>query len=157
MGVLSALPLVAAGNCCCLWVVGGGAVAAYLLQQHQTAPLTPADGALVGLLAGLIGAIVHFVVSIPVDLLVAPMERAMLQRIVETFTLPPEARDVIERYGRREREMSGAFFIISRLIGLMFWLFLGAVFSTLGGLLGAVIFRKTPPPPGAIDIVPPQA
>lgn len=157
MGVLSALPLVAAGNCCCLWVVGGGAVAAYLLQQHQTAPLTPADGALVGLLAGLIGAIVHFVVSIPVDLLVAPMERAMLQRIVETFTLPPEARDVIERYGRREREMSGVFFIISRLIGLMFWLFLGAVFSTLGGLLGAVIFRKTPPPPGAIDIVPPQA
>ena len=157
MGVLSALPLVAAGNCCCLWVVGGGAVAAYLLQQHQRAPLTPADGALVGLLAGLIGAIVHFVVSIPVDLVVAPMERAMLQRIVETFTLPPEARDVIERYGRREREMSGAFFIISRLIGLMFWLFLGAVFSTLGGLLGAVIFRKTPPPPGAIDIIPPRA
>ena len=62
MGVLSALPLVAAGNCCCLWVISGGAIAAYLLQQNQTAPLTPADGALVGLLAGLIGAIVHFVV-----------------------------------------------------------------------------------------------
>ena len=156
MGVLSALPLVAAGNCCCLWVIGGGVVAAYLLQQNQAAPLTPADGALVGLLAGLIGAIVHFVVSIPVDLLVAPMERAILQKMIETFTLPPEARDVIERYGRRDREMSGAFFIISRLIGLMFWLFLGAVFSTLGGLLGALIFRKTPPPPGVIDI-PPQA
>ena len=156
MGVLSALPLVAAGNCCCLWVIGGGGIAAYLLQQNQTAPLTPADGAIVGLMAGLIGAIVHFVVSIPVDLLVAPMERAILQKIIETFTLPPEARDVIERYGRRDQDMSAAFFIISRLIGLMFWLFLGAVFSTLGGLLGALIFRKTPPPPGVIDI-PPQA
>jgi hypothetical protein len=156
MGVLSALPLVAAGNCCCLWVIGGGAVAAYLLQQNQTAPLTPADGALVGLLAGLIGAIVHFVVSIPVDLLVAPMERAILQRIVESFTLPPEAREVFEKYSQRDREMSGAFFILSRLISLMFWLFLGSLFSTLGGLLGALIFRKTPPPPGVIDI-PPQA
>ena len=156
MGVLSALPLVAAGNCCCLWVIGGGGVAAYLLQQNQTAPLTPADGALVGLMAGLIGAIVHFVVSIPVDLLVAPMERAILQKIIETFTLPPEARDVIDRYSQRDREMSAAFFVISRMIGLVFWLFLGAVFSTLGGLLGALIFRKTPPPPGVIDI-PPQA
>ena len=156
MGVLSALPLVAAGNCCCLWVIGGGGIAAYLLQQNQTAPLTPADGALVGLLAGLVGAIAHFVVSIPVDLLVAPMERAILQKMIETFTLPPEARDVIERYSQRDREMSAAFFVISRMIGLMFWLFLGAVFSTLGGLLGALIFRKTPPPPGVIDI-PPQS
>jgi len=139
-----------------LWVIGGGVIAAYLLQQNQAAPLTPADGALVGLLAGLIGAIVHFVVSIPVDLLVAPMERAILQKIIETFTLPPEARDVIDRYSQRDREMSAAFFVISRMIGLMFWLFLGAVFSTLGGLLGALIFRKTPPPPGVIDI-PPQA
>ena len=24
----------------------------------------------------------------------------------------------------------------------MFWLFLGAIFSTIGGLLGALIFRK---------------
>ena len=68
----------------------------------------------------------------------------------------PEARDVIDRYSQRDREMSAAFFVISRMIGLMFWLFLGAVFSTLGGLLGALIFRKTPPPPGVIDI-PPQA
>ena len=60
MGVLSALPLINAGNvCCCLWVVSGGVVAAYVLQQNQTAPITPGDGALVGLLAGLIGAVRH--------------------------------------------------------------------------------------------------
>jgi len=47
MGVLSALPLVSAGNiCCCLWVVTGGLVAAYLLQQNQAMPISPADGAL---------------------------------------------------------------------------------------------------------------
>jgi len=109
MGVLSALPIVAAGNlCCCLWLLSGGAIAAYLLQQNQTAPLTPADGALVGLLAGLVGAFVRFAVAIPIDLMLAPMEHAMLQRILDMGTLPPEARDILERYARRDRELSGA-------------------------------------------------
>ena len=157
MGVLSALPLVAAGNvCCCLWVVSGGAIAAYLVQQNQSAPITPADGALVGLLAGLIGALVRFVVQIPIDFLMAPIEREMLQRIIDMGTLPPEWREVFERYTGREGEVSLAFQIVGRIAGLMFWLCVGAVFSTLGGLLGAMIFRKdTPPTTTAIDL-PPQ-
>jgi uncharacterized membrane protein len=153
MGVLSALPLIAAGNaCCCLWVVSGGFIAAYLFQQNKTTPMTPGDGALVGLLAGLAGAVVRTIVAIPIDLLVAPMEQAMLQRVLDMGTLPPEARDVLERYGRGAA-MNGAFFIISRIFGLMFWIFVGGVFSTLGGLLGALIF-KTQTPPAAIDIPP---
>jgi len=90
MGVLSALPIISAGNvCCCLWVVSGGAVAAYLFQQNRSTPMTPADGALVGLLAGLAGALVRSVVSIPIDLLIAPMEQAIVQRVLDMGTLPP--------------------------------------------------------------------
>ena len=40
-----------------MWVVSGGAIAAYLLQQNQSTPILPGDGALVGLLAGLIDAL----------------------------------------------------------------------------------------------------
>jgi hypothetical protein len=157
MGVLSALPLVAMGNwCCCLWIVSGGAIAAYLLQQNQAMPLAPADGALVGLMAGLIGAVVHTVVAIPINLLMAPIEQAMLQWVVNTGTLPPEAREAIERVAGRNRELSGAYFLVSVIVGLMFWLFLGAIFSTIGGLVGALIFKKQTPP-GTIDIIPPQA
>ena len=158
MGVLSALPLVAAGNaCCCLWVVSGGVIAAYLVQQNQSAPITPADGALVGLLAGLIGALVRFVVQIPIDFLMSPIERAMLQRIIDMGTLPPEWRDVFERYSGREGEASLGFQIVSRIAGLMIWLCVGAIFSTLGGLLGAAIFRKDTPPGTATAIdIPPQ-
>jgi hypothetical protein len=153
MGVLSALPIIAAGNaCCCLWVVSGGVIAAYLFQQNQTTPITPADGALIGLLAGLTGAFVRFFVAIPIDILVAPMEQAMLQRMLDMGTFPPEVHDMMERYGRAGA-MGGAFFIISRIVGLMFWIFVGGVFSTLGGLLGALIFR-TQTPPGVIDIPP---
>ena len=146
LGVLSALPIVSAGNiCCCLWVVSGGLVAAYLLQHNQTTPITPGDGAAVGLLAGLIGALVQFAVSIPVGILVAPMEQAMLSRLMDmSGNMPPDMRDALERYADQSRRMGIAGMIALRIVGLVFASFVASIFSTLGGLLGAVIFRKHP-------------
>src|SRR3984893_10042563 len=94
-GVLSALPLIAGGNlCCCLWIVSGGAVASYVLQQNQSLPISPGDGALVGLLAGVIGAFIYVVLSIPINFLVAPIDRVLLERFGETMSnLPPEFRE----------------------------------------------------------------
>jgi len=153
MGVLSALPIINAANvCCCLWVIAGGLTAAYLLQQNQITPITPADGAIVGLLAGLAGALIHFVVSIPIDLVLAPFQRGFLENLRES--MPPEAAAMLSRY-LEERESAGAaFLMVQRVIGLIFTLFIGAIFSTLGGLLGAAVFRKPPSPPGVIDIPP---
>jgi hypothetical protein len=153
MGVLSALPLISAGNlCCCLWVIVGGAVAAYLLQQNTSTPITPGDGAIVGLLAGLTGALVQFVISIPIGLMVAPMERAMLQRVLENAgSMPPEMRDVLERFSGAGGV--GAGLIVAKTIGLMVWLVVGSIFSTIGGVLGALIFKKNTPP-GTIDVAP---
>jgi len=155
MGVLSALPIVAAGNlCCCLWVVSGGAIAAYMLQQNQATPIEPGDGALVGLLAGLTGALVQFLVAIPIGIMVAPMERAMLQRVIEIAgTMPPEMRDAIERYSNTDAQLGIALVILKHVVSLMVWLFVGAIFSTLRGLLGALVFRKQMPP-GTIDVPP---
>jgi hypothetical protein len=153
MGVLSALPLVSAGNaCCCLWVVCGGLTAAYVFQQNQTAPIAPGDGALVGLLAGLIGAVVYLVVSIPVSIVVGPFERALMQRIADMAGTSPEMREAIERYGSTDRGGVG-FFIVGRVVSFIFMLFVGAIFSTLGGLLGAAVFRKSPPPPPQPPVV----
>ena len=148
MGVLSALPLVSAGNlCCCLWVISGGLVAAYLLQQHQSTPIAAGDGALVGLLAGLVGAGVQVLVSIPIGLLVGPMEREMVGRILDMAgAMPPEVRDAVERYGRDAQ--AGALFLLGRIFALVMWLFVGAIFSTLGGVLGAAMFKKSAPPAG---------
>jgi hypothetical protein len=154
MGWLSALPLISAGNvCCCLWVITGGVVAAYVFQQNTQTPITPGDGALVGLLAGLLGALIQVVLSIPISLLVGPMERAMLERVAEmTGSMPPDMREFLDRYGREGQ--SFAWRAIASIVALMFWLFVGAVFSTIGGLLGAAIFRRPAPPLGTIDIPP---
>ena len=148
IGVLSALPIVSAGNvCCCLWVVSGGVLAAYLLQQNQVAAMTPGDGALVGLLAGIVGAFVYVLLSIPITLIVAPMERLVLQRLMENAgDVPPEFREYARAYiGGRIRFV----------FGFILMLFVGSIFSTLGGLLGAAIFRKRQPP--GIATVPPPA
>ena len=151
-GALSALPIVAAGNlCCCLWVVSGGVVAAYLLQQRQSTPITLGDGAMVGLLAGLGGAVVYLAIAVPINILIAPIEREMVTRMMDRLgDVPPQFRD----YANRSGAMSVAFTIIDFVMRL----FLGALFSTLGGLLGAAIFaKKAPPaaPPTVIDVPPP--
>ena len=152
LGVLSALPLIGPiGNaCCCLWVVGGGMLAAYLLQQNRAAPISPSDGLLVGLFAGLIGAVAHAAISIPLSLLLGPAERAMVQRLIEMA--PPEVRDTFERYGGADRMPSTGLFIVGQIVGLMFWACVGAIFASIGGVLGAAIFKKRLPP-GTIDIV----
>jgi hypothetical protein len=156
MGWLSALPIIYFGNiCCCLWVVSGGLVAAYLLQQNQSTPITPGDGALVGLLAGLAGALIHFLVSIPIDLLMAPFERAMAERLLEVAgEMPSWLADLLQQASQQRSEIGIGFIIASRVVTFMIMLCVGAIFSTLGGLLGAAIFRKETPP-GVIDIPPP--
>jgi hypothetical protein len=148
IGVLSSLPLINLGNlCCCLWVVSGGAVAAYLLQQNQTQAITPGDGALVGLFAGIIGAGVGFLISIPISLLMEPVQRAMIQRTLEmSGDMPPAIREILQNYGepRTAAGLVGRLFL--RVVGFFIMLCIGSIFSTLGGLLGAAIFKKNTPP-----------
>jgi len=154
MGVLSALPFVYLGNaCCCLWVVSGGVVAAYILQQNQAAPITFADGALIGLLAGLAGAVIHMLLSIPIDVLMGPFEREMARRIIDNAgEMPPWAAELARRAAERQAEGGIVFIVVRRVFILFFAFFAGAVFSTLGGVLGAAVFRKPSPPSTTIDV-----
>src|SRR5262245_8374647 len=129
-----------------MWVIGGGVIAAYLLQDQEPGPISPGDGATVGLFAGLFGAVVGLVISIPTRLMLAPLQRQIFDRITQNGDLPPQVRDLIT---------SSAFGVAGVIFGFIASLFIGAIFATLGGLLGAVIFKKKTPP-GRID-VPPSA
>jgi hypothetical protein len=150
LGVLSALPLISLGNlCCCLWVLSGGAVAAYLLQASQPSPITPGDGAVVGLLAGLIGSAVQLLVSVPVSLVMGPIQGRIAGRILENAgDLPENMRPMLDALRH------GGFSVIGAILGFIVFLCLAIVFSTLGGLIGAAIFKKKTPvvPP---DLPPP--
>src|SRR5260221_10195213 len=138
MGVLTVLPIVSIGNCCCLWVLGGGALAAYLLQQDQAAPIALGDGAFAGLLGGVVGAFVILVLSIPLALVLEPIQRQFISGLLERMdNVPPQLRDIA---------MNGGFTAARIVFQFIFWLVIGSAFSTLGGIVGAAIFQKKLPP-----------
>jgi hypothetical protein len=148
MGVLSVLPFISLANCCCAWILFGGGLAAYLMQQDHPAPITVGDGALVGLLAGLIGAVLWAGLSIPVGMMMGPFQAAFLDRMLETARdVPPEVRAMIE--SMRGGTGSVGFGIAAGILGLLFvGLPIGGIFGAIGGILGALMFRsKVPPPP----------
>ena len=147
IGVLSALPVVNIGNfCCCAWVVLGGALAAYLMQQNFPGPISPGDGAIVGLLAGAIGAVVSSVLAIPISLAMGPFQSQIVDRILESSRdIPPELRDVFEQM--RGGLAGGALMGLAFLFSLLFSLFFYSTFGLIGGLLGAMMFKKEGPPP----------
>lgn len=136
-GVLSALPIVSVANCCCVWLVGGGAVTVYLLQQGQTEPISLADASVGGFLAGVFGGFVFAIVSVPVQLVTQPIQRRMADLLRGNADVPPELAEMVG-------ELSGAG-IGSVLFSFVVMLVLGMVFSTLGGLLGGVVFRPSRP------------
>src|SRR4051812_7489732 len=152
IGVLSALPIVNIGNCCCLWVIGGGVLATYLMQQNHPYPIAASDGALVGLLAGLIGGVLGTLLSIPVEMMMGPVQKQFMETILSrSQDMPEETRRMLENLN------SGALSPVMIMLKLVFAVCVGAVFGMLGGLLGVALFKKKdlPPPPGSVEILPP--
>jgi len=153
IGVLSALPFVNLGNCvCCLWIVGGGALAVYLMQQNHPYPITAADGALVGLLAGMIGAIISGLLSIPINMAMGPvLERFVQGLLLSNPDIPAETKSAVENMLGRSPS------VIGTIASIGFGMVVGAIFGMLGGLLGVAMFKKNappPPPPGTVEILP---
>ena len=150
IGVLSALPLIGAANCCCcLWVVAGGVLAAYLGGHGRAVSLTPSEGMLIGASAGVVGAFVWIPIALVVDALMSPLQQAMIGAVLSNARdLPPEAREVLEGLG----QPSSAFRYI---VGFMLQFFAGGIFGAIGGVIGAMFFRKDVPPALGGTFVPP--
>jgi hypothetical protein len=144
MGVLSALPVINLANCCCAWILFGGGLAAYLMQQGRPTPISAGDGALVGLLAGVIGAVVWTVVQIPLNAMMLPLQTSMLEQAMSNAgDMPPEAREFLQMMTGG----GGAAMGVAAVFGFIIGLFVCSFFGMIGGLFGALIFKKNAPPP----------
>jgi hypothetical protein len=142
VAVLSNIPIVNLLNIClCLWAWVGGAVAAKMLIDRAPQPLTSREGARVGLLAGLLGAALSFVVQFPLTIF-------QMNRILETAAQLPiaseDARVLYERIAQSGSLRIALAFIFAFISALFL---LG--FTVLGGMVGVALFekRKDPPPP----------
>jgi len=151
IGVLSALPVINLANCCCAWILFGGALSAYLMQQNHPEPIQIGDGAIAGLLAGVIGAFVWVIVSVPISAMMAPFQSEMANRVLRDATeMAPELRGIFEN-------LAGAPAIgIGLIFGFFVMLCVSTVFGMLGGLFGALLFKKQQPPPVVPPPIPPS-
>ena len=166
LGIASSIPVVNWFNCaCCLWVLAGGALSVfYYLRKTPSglSPLSYADGALMGLLAGLVGAVIETLVSIPLHFLLgglgAGFKELMQEAIRETPDMPPWFAEMATRM------MEGGLTLGLLLLKLLLNLFVYGIFATIGGVLGIAIFQKAPqapsyqaPPPATEGDGPPPA
>ena len=120
---------------CCLWAMIGGALAAYLYVKGAPARVGIGDGAIVGLCAGLIGALIAFAAFLLVSFYVT--DRTL-------------AEDQLRRAG-----LSIPYSSVIFLIGIM-GIILQVALSLVGGIIGVAIFEQReeggtgsqlPPPP----------
>lgn len=151
-GLLSSIPFVNFPNaCCCAWAIGGGLLAIYLFNRDSAVPITPGDSAITGALTGLIGGIVYFVIGIPLEQAVNTTIAGVL--IAGLRNLSPEQAEEMARIAFAQQSSSLLVQILSTVISGIVWVIMFIIFSTLGGLLGSVLFSKkttagyTPPSP----------
>jgi len=66
-GVPSIIPLIS--TCCFIWAIAGGFLAVFMYVKKSPTPMSPGDGAKLGLMAGVVGAVIYLIVAVPMMLL----------------------------------------------------------------------------------------
>jgi hypothetical protein len=144
LGLLSVIPFVS--TCCCLWSILGGILASYLYIKNSPTPVNAGDGAILGALAGVVGAVIVVVLGIPVQLLMGAAVANVFIGLLSN--MEPSQAEMMRQQILAGQTVAGA--IINALIVAV----LVFIFAIIGGLLGVPIFEKrkgnlTPPPPPA--------
>jgi hypothetical protein len=150
-GFLSGAPFVGLLNCaCCALVIGAGFVAALLHSQELKAaglPFDAAAGAKVGFLAGIFCGVVETIVSTISDLL---FHEAALKWLIGFLEQIPEVPSEVIEFLQGDL---GRGFAAGVGFELLTNLGVGIIFATVGGLIGAGVFKSrpqtAPPPPPA--------
>jgi hypothetical protein len=156
-GVLAAVPYldVVNGCTCCSMVVAAGFFASYLYSRRcreAGVEFRPAGGAVVGLIAGAFFAVAVTAVGTFFHATLGnPGLRWMLDlllRLVEQVPdVPADSLDKIEQ-ARAELDEWG-FSVLGLVLDFLKSVVLGAIFSTIGGLVGGAVFKveRTAAPP----------
>lgn len=146
IGLLSIIPIVNLGNvCCCLWAILGGLLATYLYVKNSPVPASAGDGAILGAIAGAVGAVIIVILGIPISIIAGGITRELLIRLMESVN--PSQAEMVRAQMVAGESIAGA--IVNGIILAV----CVVIFSTLGGLIGVPIFEKRkrdtvmPPPP----------
>ncbi len=155
LGVLSALPVLSAVNClCCAWVIGGGMLAAHLYVKDSLMPVTLGTGVLLGLLAGVIGAVVETLFTIPLHMALrgsAVMAEQLRELADQVPNLPAESRELLRSLASGGPAVGSILFIVFAFFRLIVY----GIIAMIGGALGVAVFEKRKIGPPGADVRPP--
>jgi hypothetical protein len=155
LAALSSIPAVSLANvACCSWAIVGGGLAAYILvRRSPAARVRSGDGALVGLLAGLVGSLALLLINIPLVMRRWPEIINSLKQQAEQQK-DPQAQATLNQIITFAQDNAV-------LAGLTLWLIftlVAAGMATLGGIIGVAVFEKRKgeqPPPAYPPNAPP--
>ncbi|HET9942112.1 MAG TPA: zinc ribbon domain-containing protein [Terriglobia bacterium] len=138
LGVLSALPFISALNVlCCLWAQAGGGLAVWLLDKQRPGSIKYSDGALAGVLSGLIGAIVATLVTIPIQMLLfTPEAVAQMQEALKQLPFSPAVIEAMSQF------LQPGFNLTRTLISLLMNLVSLGLFAMIGGIITTAILSR---------------
>jgi len=157
IGIISGIPGLSLLNCCCCaGIMAGGAAAVYTYRKEFTNDMPPfesSDALILGVVAGIIGALLATVLSSFIVLMVGPVEtkfiRGLMMKLVERLernrALPAGSMD--EMMNQIEQAINEGLTIGGVLRSLVFSLILYPIFSMLGALIGFSVFGKRNAPP----------
>ena len=142
-GIASGLPYIGAVNtACCALYIGGGVLAVYLFMKDlPSADKAPyGDGAVVGLLTGLIGG-----VAATVTLLVTGGITDQADQVLESLRMVAGQgvdipQGILDLFDTSEGASGGLI-----LLNLMISVVTGAIAACIGGIVAVAIFRKKQP------------
>ncbi len=166
LGIASALPFLGALNCaCCSLVLAGGVLSVFIFKRkNPDVVMTSGDGALIGLLSGLVGSVIFGFLNALTSGLGSggAAYREQIERVIASNPdFPPEAAQFLRALTEGGAANLGLIVIIFLMALVLF-----SIFGTLGGILGVAILQKKPPqappwqgsgpqPPGSYQPPPP--
>ena len=142
MALVSNIPFISFVNCCCwagIWGSGILAVLFYRMLESKSPGLTVGQGAGLGLITGLVGAVLGMGHSAVTSLLFTGLDTASYLTQLESIpgmseAIPEASRDMIAQYGGA---MGGA--LIGSLCNFILYPLLGMIGSVIGV---ALIWKK---------------
>ena len=140
LGFLSSIPYISIGNIvCCMWVLLGGGMAAVMLTKQRPSGVTYGDGAFVGVLSGLFGAVVGTIVQMSFRAMAARMfdsQQQQLEQMFQQYGIQGAMRDWMLRLASGEiSTVTVVFTFFSNLI-------MYALFAMIGGILTVAILNR---------------
>lgn len=140
-GLLSTSYLSFINFLCCAGILAGALVAVWHYTDTNELTLPAGQGAVIGILAALVGWGVSFVLNYVLIQAGIRADLTVSQFMLDRFgaSMPPEQYDAL--IAQMEEEITVGKYVLSALPGLA----LSALFGAIGGAVGAAIFKKGEP------------